>query len=68
MTYAAAQTLANEVHPRPFAEPLTLLELVATVAEFAETDEEVVATVSHLINSRAVTLVGNFRNSHVRVG
>ena len=39
----------------------TLLELVEAVAEFAESDAEIVATVVHMVNSGAVELCGNFR-------
>ena len=46
-------------------ETLTLLDLVAAVADSAETDEEVVATIQHLIETGKVTLVGNFRSNDV---
>jgi hypothetical protein len=39
----------------------TLLELVETVFEFADTEAEVVATVVHLVNSGEVELCGTFR-------
>ena len=39
----------------------TLLDLVTAVAEFAETENELVATVVHLVNSGRVRLCGNFR-------
>ena len=52
----------------PEQQQTTLLELVAAVAESAETDDEVIATVSALLNSGKVTLVGNFRRADVRVG
>jgi hypothetical protein len=39
---------------------LTLLDLVNTVSEYAATDDEVVATVVHLVNSGQVELCGNF--------
>jgi hypothetical protein len=47
-------------------ETLTLLDLVAAIADAAETDEEVVATIQHLIETGRVTLVGNFRSRDVR--
>ncbi len=47
---------------------ITLLELVSAVADSADSDAEVVATVAHLLNSGRVTLVGNFRGADVRVG
>jgi hypothetical protein len=40
---------------------ITMLELVDTVAEFANSDAEVVATVVHMVNSGIVELSGNFR-------
>ncbi len=45
----------------------TLLDLVAAVADSAKTEEEVVATVTHLINSGQIKLIGNFRGADVRV-
>jgi hypothetical protein len=50
------------------SEVITLLDLVAAVAESAENDEEVVATVRSLINSGKVSIVGNFGGADVRVG
>jgi hypothetical protein len=67
MITQAARAWTPEAAPHHFSEPLTLLELVNTVAEFASNEEEVIATVAHLINTRAVTLVGSFRGSNVRV-
>jgi len=46
-------------------ETLTLLDLVAAVADESDTDEEVVATIQHLIETGKVTLVGNFRSGDV---
>ncbi len=45
----------------------TLLDLVAAVAESAKTEAEVVATVTHLINSGQIKLIGNFQGADVRV-
>src|SRR5262249_30540547 len=42
---------------------LTLLELVSTVAAHAATEDELVATIVHLVNSGAVRLCGNFRGA-----
>lgn len=50
--------LAGIEHVEP--EILTLLDLVAAVADVAETEEEVVATIRHLVESGRVHLVGNF--------
>jgi benzoyl-CoA reductase/2-hydroxyglutaryl-CoA dehydratase subunit BcrC/BadD/HgdB len=55
-TLAQLQSL-EAAHP----ETLTLLDLVAAVADAARSEEEVVAAVQHLIESGRVTLVGNFR-------
>ena len=41
----------------------TLLELVKAVADYAETDTEIVATVVYLVNSGQVQLCGNFRGA-----
>jgi len=61
-----AHTLRNFDTAEQIAEPsqpetLTLLDLVSAIADEAETDEEVVATIQHLIETGKVTLVGNFR-------
>ena len=40
---------------------VTMLELVETVTEFANTEAEVIATVVHMVNSGSVELCGNFR-------
>jgi hypothetical protein len=45
----------------------TLLELVQAVAEFASTDEEIVATVAHMINSGQVRLCGNFAGARIEL-
>lgn len=47
-------------------ETLTLLDLVAAVADAAHSEEEVIATVHHLIESGRVHLVGNFCQRDVR--
>ena len=40
---------------------VTMLELIATVSECAETEAEVIATVVHMVNTGIVRLAGNFR-------
>lgn len=40
----------------------TLLDLVGVIAEEAQDDREVVATVLYLLRSGRVRLIGNFRN------
>ena len=41
----------------------TLLELVTAVTEEADSEDEVIATVVHLVNSGAVRLCGTFRGA-----
>ena len=61
-----AHTLAQlESVEADHPETLTLLDLVAAISDEADTDEEVVATIQHLIESGKVTLVGNFRSGDV---
>jgi hypothetical protein len=42
---------------------LTMLDLVKAVSDSAATEAEVVATVTHLVNSGIVQLCGNFRGA-----
>lgn len=39
---------------------MTLLDLVMAVADSADSDEEVIATISSLLSSGQVQLIGNF--------
>ena len=64
---ATAKLARLEQHPEGHLE-ITLLELVAAVADSAANDREVVATVAELLKSGKITLVGNFRGADVRVG
>lgn len=50
-----------EPQPLPVAQELTLLDLVRVVGEVARNEDEVVATVLHLLRSGRVRLRGNFR-------
>lgn len=43
----------------------TLLDVVKTVSEFSETDEELLATVTYLVNSGKVRLCGDFAGSTI---
>ena len=43
----------------------TLLELVQTVNQFANSDTETVAIVAHMINSGRVQLCGNFAGAKI---
>lgn len=47
------------------AQHLTMLELVRKVAETTNSDAEIVATVTRLVNSDAVCLCGTFRGRHI---
>lgn len=61
-----AHTLAElEKVEASHPETLTLLDLVAAVADASASAEEVVATVQHLIETGRVTLIGNFRSRDV---
>lgn len=65
---SAAQVLASLDPPAEQQVEITLLELVAAVADAAADDAEVVATVADLINSGKVRLIGHFRGADVQVG
>jgi hypothetical protein len=43
----------------------TMLELVVTVGRFAGSEAEVIATVTHMVNSGLVELCGNFRGQRI---
>ena len=51
--------------PAPQSQSLTLLDLVAAVAEFAHSEAEVVSAVEHLLASGQVVLVGQFCGPHL---
>ncbi len=44
-------------------QPITLLDLVAAIAESGASETELIATVAHLAASGRVTLIGNFREA-----
>jgi hypothetical protein len=46
---------------------VTLRELVSAVSDFARSENEVVATVVHMINSGQVRLRGSYSGAHVDV-
>ena len=46
-------------------EQVTLLELIDAVSEVSESEQEVVATVTYMLNSGRVRLSGNFRDTPV---
>ncbi len=66
MAEAVPAVEVPKVKPKE-ARVTTLLDLVAAVAESAASDKEVVATVTHLINSGQIRLVGNFKGADVQV-
>lgn len=44
---------------------LTLLELIEAVSEVSETEQEVVATVTYMLNSGRIRLADNFRDTPI---
>jgi hypothetical protein len=44
---------------------VTLLELIDAVSEVSDTEQEVVATVSYMLNSGRVRLAGSFRDTPI---
>lgn len=46
---------------------ITLLDLVAAVGDVTKDEDELVATVTYLISSGKITLVGNFKGADVRI-
>lgn len=65
VAYKLAELQEAPVEVQYSPETLTLLDLVAAVADASDTEEEVVATIQHLVESGKVTLVGNFRGGDV---
>ncbi len=51
--------------PESRAQELTLLELVEAVGEVTADEQEIVATVTHLLVSGRVRLIGNFHDEPV---
>jgi hypothetical protein len=45
---------------------VTLLELVTAVSSVTDDENEVVATVAHMVQTGSVTLQGNFRGEPIR--
>jgi len=46
---------------------VTMLDLVTAVSEVADSDAEVVATVTYLVNSGKVRLCGNFAGARIEL-
>jgi uncharacterized coiled-coil protein SlyX len=64
---AAAQQFEDIRETVASHQEITLMELVAAVAETADNDAEVAAVIQHLINTGKVQLVGSFLGADVRV-
>ena len=62
-----ARTLEEVIGQAQEQQKITLLDLVIAVAEASESEAEVVATVTHLINTGRIKLIGNFLGADVRV-
>ena len=65
---SAAESIPLEVpvqYEPPEPEPVTLLELVDAVSDVTEDEQEIVATVLHMLRSGAVKLCGNFRGAKI---
>ena len=45
------------------APKITLLDLMTSVAKYARSHEEVIATVAYMVNSGRVRLCGNFKGT-----
>ena len=54
-----------EANPVTRPQECTLLDLVQSVINFAESDDEVVATVMYLVNSGRVRLCGTFAGTKI---
>jgi len=52
-------------NPADEPQPVTLLELIEAVSEVSETEQEILATVTYMLNSGRVRLSGNFRDTPV---
>jgi hypothetical protein len=60
-------TVIHEIQTNPSDEPqsVTLLELVKAVSEVSDSEREILATVTYMLNSGRVRLSGNFRDMPV---
>ncbi len=56
----------SELHPAQ-ARRVTLLDLVAALADSGASEVEVVWAITHLVNSGRVRLVGQFREAHIQI-
>jgi hypothetical protein len=56
-----------QTNPSDEPQPVTLLELVEAVSEVSESEQEILATVTYMLNSGRVRLSGSFRDTSVSV-
>ncbi len=66
MNTAALAVEESERHPAQ-ARRVTLLDLVAALADSGASEVEVVWAITHLVNSGRVRLVGQFREAHIQI-
>jgi hypothetical protein len=59
--YAVVHEISMDSDEEP--QPMTLLELIEAVSEVSESEHEVIATVSYMLNSGRVRLSGSFRDT-----
>lgn len=52
-----------QTNPSDEPQPVTLLELIEAVSEVSENEQEVLATVTYMLNSGRIRLSGSFRNT-----
>jgi hypothetical protein len=59
--------MIHEIQTNPSSEPqpVTLLELIEAVSEVSESEQEILATVTYMLNSGRVRLSGSFRDSSI---
>ncbi len=66
MSTAVLAVEESELHPAQ-ARRVTLLELVAALADSGASEAEVVWAITDLVNSGRVRLVGQFREAHIQI-
>ncbi len=66
MNTAVLAVEESERHPAQ-ARRVTLLDLVAALADSGASEVEVVWAITHLVNSGRVRLVGQFREAHIQI-
>ena len=49
------------------AATVTLREVVSVISEYAQSEDEVVATLVHLVNSGRIRLRGDYAGAHIEV-